>query len=207
MNEGFLVLSRGWWHLPWGLLWSWDNARSKVSQETGLAPDHWGALERNEFNEPRGLHLPLTRILNSLTWYVTFDIQTACSLCLKHIYILTSPPASLCSFLRATEILSPKLRVLNMSHQNNSTFMLWLYFLVDKGKVWICWKWDAWLKEGLSLAGRQWIWLGLSSQSWPTMKLVETTNFEVKYSNDARAWWCLSMTSFGGVDGVFCKFL
>ena len=33
----------------------------KVIKETGLASDSWGAYERNEFSEPRGLHLPIHR--------------------------------------------------------------------------------------------------------------------------------------------------
>ena len=37
-----------------------------------LAPDSWYAYERNEFSEPRGLHLSLHRLLISLTWYLIF---------------------------------------------------------------------------------------------------------------------------------------
>ena len=62
--------------LPWWLLKSWGNARSKVNKETRLIPDSWGAYERNEYSEPRGLHLPIHRLLNSLTWYLVFDVQT-----------------------------------------------------------------------------------------------------------------------------------
>ena len=83
---------------PQWLLRSWGNARSKVNKETGRAPDMWDAYERNEFSEPRGLHLPVHKALNSLTWYLIFDIQTAYSLCCKLIYILTSPPTSLEQF-------------------------------------------------------------------------------------------------------------
>ena len=39
-----------------------------------------GAYERNEFKEPRSLHLPTQRTRNSLTWYLTFDVQITCSL-------------------------------------------------------------------------------------------------------------------------------
>ena len=70
-----------------------------VSKETGLAPDSWGAYERNEFSEPKGLHLPMHRMLNSLTWYLIFDVQTACPL-LVQTYILIPPPASLEQFSR-----------------------------------------------------------------------------------------------------------
>ena len=71
---------------------------SKVNKETGLAPDSWGAYERNEFSEPRGLHLPIHRMLNSLTCYLIFDVQAACFLCCKLVYSLTFPPASLEQF-------------------------------------------------------------------------------------------------------------
>ena len=72
--------------------------RSKVNKETELAPDSWGAYERNEFSESRDLHLPIHRMLNSLTWYLIFDVQTDRSLCCKLVYSLTSPPASLEQF-------------------------------------------------------------------------------------------------------------
>jgi len=67
------------------LLKSWGNVKSRVSKETGLAKDSWSAYERNEFSKPRGLHLPIHRRLNSLTWYLIFDVQTASSLCCKFI--------------------------------------------------------------------------------------------------------------------------
>jgi len=87
--------SRGCCHSPWWLLRSWGNVRSKVNQEIRLAPDSWGAYERSEFSEPRGLHLPIRGMLNSLTWYLIFDFQSACSLCCKLIYTLTPLLASL----------------------------------------------------------------------------------------------------------------
>ena len=83
--------------------------------ETGSAPDSWGAHARNEFSEPRGLHLPIHRMLNSLTWYLISDVQTACSLCCKFEYSLTCFLLAWSIFTRATEMLSTGLRVLNMS--------------------------------------------------------------------------------------------
>jgi len=77
---------------------SWENARSKENKETGFAPDRCGAYERNEFSEPRGLHLPKQRMLNSLTQYLILSVQTACPLYYKLVYSLTSPPASLGQF-------------------------------------------------------------------------------------------------------------
>ena len=39
-----------------------------------LAPDNWDACERNDFSEPRLLHLLIhTKALNSLTWDVWFS--------------------------------------------------------------------------------------------------------------------------------------
>ena len=97
--------------LRW-LLRSWGNARSRRNTKPGLAPDSWGAYGRNGFNGLRGLHLPKYRTLNSLTWYLIFDVQTICSLCCNLVYSLTSLPLW-SSFLRAAEMLSPGLRVLN----------------------------------------------------------------------------------------------
>ena len=65
-----------------------------------LAPDSWGAYERNEISEPRGLHLPMHWMLNSLTWFLIFNVQIACPLCFKLLYSLTFPPASLKQSLR-----------------------------------------------------------------------------------------------------------
>ena len=73
----------------------------------------WGAYERDEFSYPRGLHLPIHRIIYSLTWYLIFDVQTAFSLCCKLVASLTSPLPPWSNFLRATEMLSPGLRVLS----------------------------------------------------------------------------------------------
>ena len=81
-------------HPPWWLLRSWENTRGshlpqlpllKVNKETGFGPDSWGTYESNEFSEPRGLNLPIYPMLNSLIWYLIFDVQTACSLCSKFV--------------------------------------------------------------------------------------------------------------------------
>ena len=73
----------------------------KVNREPGLAPDGWAVCGRNESSESRGLHLPRSRVLTSLTWYLTFDVQSACSLCCRLVYRLTSPPASLEQFCQS----------------------------------------------------------------------------------------------------------
>ena len=90
-------------HPPWWLLRSWGIAGSshlpllRWTRKQDLVPDSWGAYDRNEFSEPRGLHLPIQRMLNSLTWHLIFDVHTACSLCCKVVYGLTPlllPPCS-----------------------------------------------------------------------------------------------------------------
>ena len=76
---------------PWGT--------RKVKTQT-LASESWDAYERNEFSEPKLLHLPIYRkALNSLTWDIwfslihknTFDVQTTCPL----LQTSASPESSL----------------------------------------------------------------------------------------------------------------
>ena len=41
-----------------------------------LASDNWGAYQRNDFSEPRLLHLPIQgKVLNSLTWDIWFSLM------------------------------------------------------------------------------------------------------------------------------------
>ena len=51
----------------WGIYHSLSWTRKQ-----DLAPESWGAYERNEFNEPRGLHLHICSMLNSFTWNLIF---------------------------------------------------------------------------------------------------------------------------------------
>ena len=54
-------------HAPWGGL--------RMRKHRILAPESWGAYQRNDFSEPRLLHLPIHRkALNSLTWDVWFSL-------------------------------------------------------------------------------------------------------------------------------------
>ena len=126
-------------------------------------------------------------------WSLIFRLLAPFAVNLHIAWLPLLPSWSGC--LRATDILSPKLRVLDMSHQNSSSFMLWLYCLVNKGKVWIEWKWEAWLKEGLSLVGGQWIWSGLSShdQQWNWWKpQILTWNIQMMLGHDG-VFWCLPL--------------
>ena len=91
------------------------NARSKMNKATGLAPGSWGAYERNEFSDSRDLHLPIHRMLNSLTWYWSLMF----SLPAPFVALVYSPTSSLAllgavfsELLRC--LLSPRLRVLNI---------------------------------------------------------------------------------------------
>ena len=48
--------------------------RLRMRKHRILAPDSWGAHQRNDFSEPRLLHLPIHRkVLSSLTWDVRFS--------------------------------------------------------------------------------------------------------------------------------------
>ena len=94
---------------------SWGNAREihlplqNVNRETWLASDSWGAYERNKFSEPRGLHLPVQRMLNTDLW---------CSDCL--LLLLQNsiepdfPSCLLGAVFWVTRMLTPGLRVLNI---------------------------------------------------------------------------------------------
>ena len=78
---------------PWWLLrsgrWGWGVAQGRKQpiyhschslrwiRKQDLASDSWSAYERNESSEPRGLYLPLRRMLNSLTSQLILDVQTA----------------------------------------------------------------------------------------------------------------------------------
>ena len=114
--------------LQW-LLRRWGNARSNVNRKTRLAPDGWGAYESSEISEPRGLRLPMHRMLNSLTWYLIFDVQT------DPLFVanLVSPPASLQQFSQSYCDVISQARSPKYSHQIKQvpTFRLWLYFLFN----------------------------------------------------------------------------
>ena len=75
-----------------------------------LAPDSWGAYQKNCFSEPRLLHLPIhEKMLNSLTWDIWFSLiynnfltsrlpAFCCKICIT--WFFPSPPQS--SSLRIT---------------------------------------------------------------------------------------------------------
>ena len=95
-----------------------------------LAPESWGAYQRNDFSEPRLLHLPIHRkALNSLTWVIWFSLINnnlftfrLPALCCKNSYILQLPPHLRGAvFSELFEMLSPGLEVLRMSAKYNIT--------------------------------------------------------------------------------------
>ena len=111
---------RGCCHSPWWLLRSWEKQEAAIccslrwTKKQGWPQIAELPYGRNESSESRGLHLPRNRTLNSLTWYLIFDIQTAFPF-VANLYIgwlPLLPPWS--TFLRATEMLSPGPRVLNI---------------------------------------------------------------------------------------------
>ena len=84
----------------------------RMRKHRTVAPDSWGADQRNDFNEPRLLHLPIRRkALNSLTGDVWFSLINSNLLmfwlpgvCWKNSYVSSLPPyllgAALQSYLR-----------------------------------------------------------------------------------------------------------
>ena len=52
----------------------WCIQRLRMRKHRILVPDSWGAYQRNDFSEPRLLHLPIYRKVNSLTWDVWFSL-------------------------------------------------------------------------------------------------------------------------------------
>ena len=83
-----------------------------------LIPDSWGAYQRNDFGEPRLLHLPIHRkVINTLTLDIWFSLinsnfwySVSLPFVAKFLYILPPclPPWS--SFSQLSEKLSPRLR-------------------------------------------------------------------------------------------------
>ena len=58
-HQAITLQPPGWWILR----------EPRIRKHRMLAPDSWGAYQRNDFREPRILHLPTHReALNSLTW-------------------------------------------------------------------------------------------------------------------------------------------
>ena len=94
----------------------WMRAPQTVIQQMLPSPvrhgDHWGTVRMQEARStrkedwsqisevhtkgtnsvsPEAYTFPYCRMLNSLTWYLIFDVQTAYSLFCKLVYSLTSP--------------------------------------------------------------------------------------------------------------------
>ena len=98
-------------------LW-WASRKFRI----GKTQDSWDAYERDDFSEPRRLHLPIHRkVLNSLTWDIWFSLINNNLLAFRLTYpllqnfyitwLLSSPPWS--SFHKVTwpavcQVWSPK---------------------------------------------------------------------------------------------------
>ena len=83
---------------PQGDFWGAGRMQEARWTRKQIDPKELRCIWRNEFCEPSGLHMPVHRMLNSLTWYPIFHVQTIWSLCCRPVYSLTSPPASLQCF-------------------------------------------------------------------------------------------------------------
>ena len=88
----------------------WHSFRWTRKQD--LAPDSWDAYERNEFSEPKGLHFPYIECQLPYIWSSMFRLSAPFVTNLFVAWLPLLPPWS--SFLRATEMLSSRLRVLNI---------------------------------------------------------------------------------------------
>ena len=136
-----------------------------------LAPGRWDAYQRNDFSEPRLLHLLVHRkALNFLAWDILFssinsqffDVLTTCPL-LQHFYItwLLLPPPSSSHLLGAVlsgllEMRPPGLKSLKfpLDKTKLSTFRLWISFkstgcMRDSRWTWNWWWWGG--REGILL--------------------------------------------------------
>ena len=117
---------------PAGLLWT-GNVKTQE-----LAPDSRDTYETDDFSEPRCLHLPIQRKLNSLTWAIWFSFVNS------HLWCSDYLPPSLRTFLspdsfpwlrravsQATWDVAPQAWSPKNSHQikQYATFRLRLYFL------------------------------------------------------------------------------
>ena len=129
VNEGsqkgkqYLWSSRGWPPPHGAWCWVGRGECERLKKNRILAPDSWDAYERNDFNNPRLLHLPIhRRTLNSLTWCLVFLINNNlwCSYCLPFVANLCigwlSLPSPRSGLSGLPEMLSPRLEVLRFSH-------------------------------------------------------------------------------------------
>ena len=109
-------------------LWGCTLRKLRMRKHRILASDSWGAYQRNDFSEPRFLHLPYHRkALNPLTWDIWFSFINSNLLMFrlpglllqKLLYILVLPPYSTLplwsSFSVLSEMPCPELEVLRMS--------------------------------------------------------------------------------------------
>ena len=102
-------------HSPLWLLRSYTMQEAKWTRQQDWPQVAEVAYERNEFSDSRDLHLPIDRMLNSLTWYWSLMFSLPAPF-VALVYSLTSSLALLgavfSELLRC--LLSPRLRVLNI---------------------------------------------------------------------------------------------
>ena len=121
-------------HSPW-----WTPRKLRMWKHRILAPDSWGADQRNDFSEPRLLYLPIhSKTLHSLSWDIWFSLSdnNHCSNYLVFVanllYILGLPLASLEQPLRviwgtaswAAVLILPQIK-LNSQCSGCASFFSW----------------------------------------------------------------------------------
>ena len=186
---------------------------ARWTKKQDLVPESWAAYERNEFSELRSLHHPIHRMLNSLTWYPIFDVQTPCPFVANlepSFYSLTRGPASLEQFPQSywdavSWAQSPK-----HSHQIKNSLLSgcdYIFFSWQFKASWYCldhhtgilvWlfllkapsSWDAslvFLTEFWELWDPSWCWVGWHYQ-WPPYR-TESVISKFTYQGHSSYCW------------------
>ena len=124
----------------------------KMRKHRILVPDSWGGYQRNDFNEPRLLHLPIFRkVLNSLAWDVQLHLINSNLPCSNYLIFVVkllcigSSPTSLEQPLRAESLPSglkssetPSDKIYFSTYRlciSFSSWHLWGYIFVDFVKI------------------------------------------------------------------------
>ena len=98
-------------------------------KQTILAPQTWGAHQRNDFSKPRPLQLPIgKKLLSSLAWAIWFSV-ISCNLFRTTPVYPSSPLTTQSSFLRVTWDATSQAQVLSFVHRiKHSSQLLYCTF-------------------------------------------------------------------------------
>ena len=112
-----------------------------------LAPGSWDAYQRNDFCEPRLLHLPVNRkVLNSLPWVIWFSLinnnllMFLSALCCNNLYILAPLLPSQRSFSELSEMLSPRLQSSFAPSKTCNSGVVHFFQQGTTSEIWKCWQ-------------------------------------------------------------------